>query len=57
MDFPSAAEVLDHLAAIEQELLRERQEKQELETKLNTPRATMMGLMVGLSSPICTSSK
>ena len=47
MDLPSAQEVLDRLAGIEQELLRERQEKKDLEIRLNALQATTTGLMAG----------
>ena len=57
MDLPSAQEVLDHLAGIEQELLRERQEKKDLETRLNALQATTRGLMAGLPSRIHVSLK
>ena len=52
MDLPSTQEVLDCLAGIEQELLRERQEKKNLETRLNALQATTTGLMAGLPSHI-----
>ena len=51
MDLPSTQEVLDCLAGIEQELLRERQEKKDLETRLNVLQATTTGLMGGGWSP------
>ena len=52
MDLQSAQEVLDRLVGIEQELLRERQEKKDLETRLNMLQATTTGLMAGLPSRI-----
>ena len=52
MDLPSAQEVLNHLVGIEQELLRERQEKKDLETRLNALPPTTTGLMAGLPSCI-----
>ena len=52
MDLPSTQEVLDCLVGIEQELLRERQEKTDLEMRLNALHATTTGLMAGLPSRI-----
>ena len=57
MDLPSAQEVLDRLAAIEQELMRERQEKQDLEARLSTLQAMTSGLMAGLPTRVRAYSK
>ena len=57
MDLAAAQEVLDHLVGIEQELLRERQEKKDLEMRLNALQATTTGLMAGLPSRICAPPK
>ena len=57
MDLPSAQEVLDRLAAIEQELMKEREEKRDLETRLSSLQATTTGLMAGLPSRIRAPAK
>ena len=48
MSLPLLEEFAEHLQAIEQELVRERQEKQNLERRLENLMMVMEGLVVGL---------